>query len=686
MSNNRRFKLFFVKIGLILGSLVLLSMGSSIIWAASLNIPDFDAFFKERVISESTKIYDRTGDVLLYDVHGNIKRTVVPYDQISDHIKKATISIEDSNFYNHSGIQLSAMLRSLLVDISTGKIEQGGSTITQQVIKNVLLTKDKKISRKIKEIVLAVKLEQIMPKNDILALYLNETPYGGNIYGVEEAATSFFGKNASEVNLAEAAYLAALPQAPSYFSPYGNHKDKLEERKNVVLNRMAELGYITKDEAEKAKKEKVEFKPLDGKGIKAPHFVFYIIEQLEEKYGREAVETQGFKVITTLDWNLQKKAEEVVKKYGEENSAKYNAHNASMIATDPKTGQILVMVGSKDYFDTKNDGNFNISLAKRQPGSAFKPFVYATAFEKGYTPETVVFDLPTQFSTNCPPNCYTPENYDGKYLGPITFRNALAQSRNIPAVKALYLAGINDSLATAKRFGITSLNDPNRYGLTLVLGGGEVSLLELTSAYGVFANEGVRNNTISLIRVEDANGKVLNEEQPKSESVMNPAITRMISSILSDNNARIPAFGANSPLYFPNHQVAAKTGTTNDYRDAWIIGYTPNIAVGAWVGNNDNTPMDKKIAGFIVAPMWNEFMRSYLAEAPSENFQPAPVIDQNIKPILRGVWQQPSIHSILYWVDKNNPLGPTPSNPMNDPQFLLWEEPINIWKSVNNLN
>jgi len=707
ITRKQKIKILIIKGILLLGIAGFLFVGSLVIWAATLNIPDFDAFFQERVISESTKIYDRTGEIILYDVHGTIKRTVIPLEDISDYVQKATLAIEDAEFYEHQGIKPSATLRAVLINLSTGQLQQGGSTITQQVIKNTLLTKEKKISRKIKEWVLALKLERVMDKNQILNLYFNETPYGGSIYGIEEAARAYFGKSAKDLNLVESAYLAALPQAPTYYSPYGNNRDKLENRKNLVLKRMAQLGFITDTEAEEAKNTAVKFERPDDSGIKSPHFVIYVLNYLEEQYGREAVETGGYKVTTSLDWELQKQAEEIISRYAEDNSTKYNANNAAMIAIDPKTGQLLVMVGSKDYFDEENDGNFNIALAHRQPGSAFKPFVYASAFEKGFTTETVIFDLKTQFSTNCPPTCYSPENYDSKYLGPITFRDALAQSRNIPAVKVLYLTGINQALDIAKRFGITSLTNKNRYGLTLVLGGGEVSLLELTGAYSVFANDGIKSDLVTILKIEDNKGKTLEEWKLKQTKAVDSSISRMVTSILTDNNARIPVFGANSPLYFPNREVAAKTGTTNDYRDAWIIGYTPSIAVGTWAGNNDNRPMDNKISGFIVAPMWNAFMQSYLNQAPAESFPPAPTIDPNLKPVLRGYWQGNenyyldsitnkqatkytpqetklekvvvNIHSILHWVNKNDPTGPVPTNPANDPQYHLWEEPVRIW-------
>lgn len=692
-----------VSLGFLFGSV-------SVVWAITLPIPDFDQFFQERVISQSTKIYDRTGQVVLYDVHSNVKRTVIPFDQISPFIKKAAVAIEDADFYNHTGFKPSSILRAFLVNVSTGEVRQGGSTITQQVIKMTILNKDKKLSRKIKELVLALKLEREMTKDEILALYLNEAPYGGSLYGIEAASKSFFGKSAKDLTLPEAAYLAAIPQAPTFYSPYGNNRQKLDDRKNLVLDRMVSSGYITKDEAVAAKKIEVAFLPSEERGIKAPHFVFFIKSYLEEKYGQEVVEAGGLSVITTLDWEMQKAAEETVKKYADANLGNFNAKNMSLVAIDPKTGQILAMVGSKDYFDIENDGNFNIALAHRQPGSAFKPFVYAAALLKGFTPETVVFDLPTQFSTNCPPDCYEPQNYDDKFVGPITLKDALAQSRNIPAVKALYLAGLDNSLRLARDFGITSLTDKDRYGLTLVLGGGEISLLELTSAYSVFANDGVRNPYEKILEIKDGNGVVLEKFGDKSKVVIDPNIPRQINDILSDPVARQPLFGN---LFSFDRGVALKTGTTNDYRDAWIVGYTPNLVVGAWAGNNDNTPMAKKVSGLIIAPMWNDFMKQQLPKLPVEDFIPANPTPNNLKPILRGFWQggesyvvdklsgklatnltpiesrQERVvmnpHSILYWVNKNDPQGPQPSNPANDPQYNLWEEPVQKWVAAQGL-
>lgn len=694
--------------------------GAFLLWASFIQLPDFNNF-NDRKVVESTKIYDRTGEILLYDVHEDVKRTIIPFDQISPNLKSATIAVEDANFYNHFGIEPKSIVRAILANIFGGGYVQGGSTITQQVVKNTLLTSEKNITRKLKEFILSFKLEQKYSKDEILALYLNEVPYGGNIYGVGEASRVFFGKKPSELGVVESAYIAALPQAPTRLSPYGNNVEKLEQRKNFVLSRMKTLGFITDDQYKAALMEKVSFLPRESRGIKAPHFVMWVKEYLAEKYGERAVDESGYKVITTLDYNLQQKAEDVVLRFGADNEKKFDAKNMGLVAINPKNGQVLTMVGSRDYFDIKNNGNFNVTLApNRQPGSTFKPFVYATAFMKGFTPETSLFDLQTNFSTNCdskgvplypgikPEDCYVPENYDGKYRGPVSMREALAQSLNVPAVKTLYLAGLKDSIATARSMGITSLTDPARYGLTLVLGGGEVSLLELTGGYGVFANDGVLNPTTPILLIEDKNGNIVEEFGDKSMEVIPSEVARKISSILSDNKARTPAFGSNSALYFPNADVAAKTGTTNDYRDVWTVGYTPNIAVGMWAGNNDNSPMHKNVAGMIIAPVWRAFMDETLKLTPSERFiapetqdltvLPAPlagiwrggekyIIDtasgklatENTPIEMKGILVVPEVHTILYWVNKNDPTGQRLNNPYNDPQYALWEAPVRAW-------
>ena len=694
--------------------------GGMVLWLVSIRVPDLQSF-ENRVITSSTKVYDRTGQVLLYDFHDNVKRTAVPIASMSNYVKNATVAIEDSNFYNNNGIEFKSLIRSFLVDVLHASFSQGGSTITQQIVKNALLTQDKTLIRKVKEIVLSLKVSREMTKDQILELYLNEAPYGGSIYGIEVASETYFGKHAADLDLAESAYMAAIPQAPSRYSPYGNNKQGLEDRKNLVLSRMHDLGFITDTEYASAKTEVVAWQPQETTGIKAPHFVFFIKDYLENKYGPDILQTGGLKVTTTLDYGMEQKAEEIVKRRALTNEKTYNASNEGMVAIDPKTGQILVMVGSRDYFDKEIDGQYNIATAERQPGSAFKPFVYALAFNDGYTPNTILFDVPTEFNSGCnaygyatsgvnQKDCYMPQDYDGGSRGPMTIRNALAQSINIPAVKMLYLVGIDNAIKIANDMGIRTLTTAKQYGLTLVLGGGEVRLLDMTSAYGVFAAGGVLHAPTPIMKIENPDGSILEQyTQDDGVQVLPKQTALEISSILADNAARTPIFGPKSSLYVPNHDVAVKTGTTNDFKDAWVIGYTPSLVVGGWAGNNDDTPMAKKISAVLAAPTWNEFMTTILANTPNEPFE-APTKDpnyDNLKPVIRGVWQggesytidtisgklataatpeqtrkeyvYPSVHDILYWVDKTNPLGPKPANPYNDPQFKNWETAAQDW-------
>jgi len=707
---------------LALAAFLFVFLGAIAMWISTFKLPDLSSFDTIKV-TQSTKIYDRTGTVLLYDIHQNQRRTVVPFDHISQNLKNATVAIEDATFYQHGGIKISSIIRSVFADILSGSFSQGGSTITQQVIKNSLLTNEKAISRKLKEWALSLELEKTMSKDQILSVYLNQNPYGGNIYGVEQASQTFFGTSSENVTLAQAAYIAAIANAPTFYSPYGQNKDKLDVRQNLVLQKMLENKFITQDQYNQAVKEKVQFQKLSPQGILAPHFVEFIKQYLVNKYGEDAVLQNGYKVITTLDYNLQSQAETIVKNYALKTLPSFNASNTAMVAIDPKTGQILSMIGSRDYFDKTIDGNFNVALANRQPGSTFKPFVYTTAFEKGYTPDTVLFDLPTEFQTTCTPQgqeidqnavvssssaCYMPQDFDGLYRGPVSLRNALALSLNIPSIKLLYLAGEKDSLDTAKSMGITSLSDdPNQYGLTLVLGGGEVSLLDLTSAYGVFANDGVRNPYTGILSIQDGQGNTIEQYATNSQRVLQPSIAELLSDVLSDNIAKQPEYGVNSVFTFPGREVAAKTGTTNDSKDAWTVGYTPDVVIGTWAGNNDNTPMHKNIAGLIVAPLWRQLMDVAIASTTPNDFVKPQPIDPTLKPALRGIWQGnetyfidkisgklatdmtppetrqevaiPNIHSILYWVDKTNPNGPIPANPSDDPQFNSWEYGVQQW-------
>jgi len=665
--------------------------GGLLIAVTASPVPDISSF-ANRQIDQSTKIYDRTGQVLLYDYNRDAKRDVIPLSAISPNAIQATIAMEDSSFYEHGGIRITSIIRAMIADVVGGSRAQGGSTITQQVVKNTLLTSEKSVTRKVHEWVLAIKLEQTYSKDQILEAYLNNIPYGGTIYGIEAASESYFGIPAKDLSAAQSAYLAAMIQAPSYYSPYGSHKTELESRKTLVLERMHTLGFLNDDAFAKAKAEQVAFAIGGHNSIIAPHFVFYILNQLETLYGTRAL-TSGLKVTTTLDADLQVKAESIVNKYALDNVKKFNASNAALTAIDPSTGQILAMVGSRDFFDTAIDGQYNAALALRQPGSTMKPFIYSLALMKGYTRDTVVFDTPTQFSTSCSPSdimnnkapCYAPADFDDKFRGPMTFETALAQSINIPALKTLYLVGVTNAINLAKTFGLTTLGSASQYGLTIVLGGGEVRLLDLTGAYAAFANDGMKNTPNGILEVDDAQGNVLSSFSPDSSQVLPANIARDMSAMLSDAPARYPEYPLDSPLSFAGYDVAVKTGTTDNTRDAWVIGYTPSIAIGVWAGNNNNTPMVKSIAGFIAAPMWHEAMAYALSKYPKTYFgEPDPILS-TVPPMLQGNWYIPDgqgnivPHDLLYWTDKNNPLGPPPANPAQDPQFAYWEYGVSAW-------
>ena len=663
---------FLFAIFIILISIIILAI-------STIQLPDFKGF-ENRNVSNSTKIYDRTGKVVLYNVNENVKRTSVNFDKISQHMKDATISIEDSHFYEHHGIRPTSIVRASLANLISGQYSQGASTITQQVVKNALLTREKTLSRKIKEWLMAIKLDAQVSKDDILNIYLNESPYGGSIYGVEEASQSYFGKDAKDLSITESAYLAAIPQAPTHYSPFGSYLTDLENRKNLVLKRMFELNHINDNEYNLSKKEKVTFKSRDDNNGKALHFVFYIREYLESKYGRDMVESGGLKIISTLDWDMQKAAEEIVKRGAIANETKFKAKNAALVAIDPKTSQILSMVGSRDYFDKSIDGNFNVSTALRQPGSTFKPFVYYLAFNKGLTPETTIFDLPTQFSTNCDavgiPNinhtkedCYMPVNYDGKWRGPVSLRNALGQSLNIPAVKLQYIDGIADTISLVRSLGINTIQNDGTYGLSLALGAGLVRPLDIINAYGTFANKGIYNNVSSILEIKDKDNNLLESYISNPKQILDENYVNMINSILSDNVAKTPAYGFNNKMNFGDRPVAAKTGTTNDYKDVWTIGYTPSLVVGMWAGNNDNTPIDKKVAGLVVTPIWREFMDVALKNKPIESFA-GYIVNPTAPDYTRGVYcnNTQGAHSLLYDIGRSN-----------SEQTKLWQYPISVW-------
>jgi penicillin-binding protein 1C len=676
---------------LVLSGVAFIFAGGLLLAVTIVPAPDITSF-ASRQVAQSTKIYDRTGQVLLYDYNRDAKREIIPLRSISPNVIQATIAIEDSSFYEHGGIRLSSTIRAIITNIFGLDKAQGGSTITQQVVKNTLLTGEKRVIRKLHEWALAIKLEQTYSKDKILETYLNNIPYGGTLYGIEAASEAYFGIPAKDISIPQAAYLAAMIQAPSYYAPRGAHRAELDARKNIVLERMRVLGFIDEATYTKSLGETVTFSVTAQNSIIAPHFVFYVLNQLEEKYGPNAL-TSGLKVITTLDADLESQAESIVNRYALENVTRFKASNAALVAIDPSTGQILAMVGSRNFFDTAIDGQYNATLALRQPGSTMKPFIYALALMNGYTRNTVIFDVPTQFSTACGPQettnntppCYAPSNFDDAFRGPMTFETALAQSINIPAIKTLYLVGVPRAISFSKSLGLSTLGDASQYGLTIVLGGGEVRLLDLTSAYATFANDGIRNTPNSLLEVDDAQGAVIFRNTSESSQVVPQHIARDMSAMLSDAPARVPEYPLDSPLSFPGYDVAVKTGTTDNTRDAWVIGYSPSIAIGVWVGNNDNSPMVKSVAGFIAAPMWHKVMSYALSKYPRIYFgEPSPILS-SLPPILQGNWYIPDLegkivpHSLLYWTDKNNPRGQPPTNPTRDPQFAYWEYGIEAW-------
>ncbi len=576
---------------------------------------------------DATRIYDRKGK-LLFSVYQEENRTYVKLDQIPKQLQEATISIEDKDFYKNKGFSPLAYLR-VVKNALLGRGLAGASTISQQLVKNVLLDGKRTPARKIKELILSIQVNQRYSKDEILEMYLNNIPYGGSAIGVEAASETYFGKKAKELDLAQSAFLAGLPQSPSVYSPFSGNKYYID-RTESVLKRMFDDEKITKDERDEALSEikKYSFKRENTSGIKAPHFVMYVKELLAQQFGEQMVGVGGLQVTTSLDYDLQEKAEKIVKEEVDKLKA-YKATNGAAVVSDPKTGEILAMVGSKDYFDEKNEGNFNVTTSNtRQPGSSMKPIMYATALEKGYTASTMIMDVKTEFPTDDPTApIYTPVNYDGKFNGLVQLRFALGNSLNIPAVKMLARVGIGPVMKKAYEMGIenwqpTSKNQAN-VGLSLVLGGRETSLLNEVTAYGVFANKGVRQDPVSILKVTDNKGKTVYErKKTEGKKVLSEEVAFLISHILLDNNARSLAFGPSSWLNIPGRTVAVKTGTTDEKRDNWTFGYTPSYVVGVWVGNNDNTPMNAAIASGITgaSPIWNKIMTLVLKHTPEESF------------------------------------------------------------------
>ncbi len=664
--------------------------------------------------AESTKFYDRTGQILLYET-GNEKRTIVKSDQISTFAKDATISLEDANFYKHHGIEPMAIISAVWGKLTgKSKVLRGGSTITQQYVKNALLSQDRSTSRKIKEAILSIELEFMFSKDEILTMYLNEIAYGNATAGIEAASQMYYGKTSKDLTLAQAATLVSIPQSPSYYQPYGTHTDSLIGRRNYVLDRMVKNGKITEEEAVAAKKEDTTtigtvIKPRKNAFL-APHFAMYVQEKIADQYGEEKIQKEGLRIITTLDYDKQKMAEESIND-NVKKMAQYNATNAALVSVDPKTGQILAMVGSRDYFDTSIDGNVNVADSLRQPGSSFKPFAYATAFKQPeYSPSKIIFDLQTDFGGG-----YIPNNYNMRFNGPVTIRQALSNSLNIPAVKIMSLAGIDNVLQTASDMGITTLNDRERYGLSLVLGAGEVKPVEMAGAFSVFANSGTKFDLTSVLKITDNANKTLYEYKPEEhlgKTVLDPQIAYEISSILSDNNARSLVFGTRSALFFPDRNVAAKSGTTSDFKDAWTVGFTPSIATAVWVGNSNAAKMKSGADGSIVAaPIFHSFMNKALAGTENESFsRPDGMQDLTVERYsnklptdqsketttdIFAAWQVPtekdSINVTLKLCKGSDKLAPTDMPELltelrtytslhsERPDYPNWEKPVRAW-------
>lgn len=651
----------------------------------------------ESKYTDATRIYDRNGE-LLYSVYEEQNRTYTKLENIPKEFRNATIAIEDENFYENEGFSPLAYLR-VVRDAALGRGLTGGSTISQQLVKNVLLTNERSLPRKVKELILAIQLNRRFSKDQILELYLNNIPYGGTAVGVEAAAQQYFGKEAEKLDIAESAFLAGLPQSPTAYSPFSGNKYYVR-RTEAVLKQMVSNKYITREQSKKAleKIEKYKFSQRATQ-IKAPHFVMYVHELLVREFGEQMVNTGGLQVTTTLDYKLQKEAEEILK---EEIDAleNYKVGNGAAMITDPKNGQILTMIGSKDYFAEENDGNFNVAVSgERQPGSSLKPIIYAKAFEKGYTPATFLMDVKTEFPTDDPTQpIYTPVNYSGKFSGPVQIRFALGNSINIPAVKTLALVGIKDAMQMAYDMGIeewepTTENMQN-VGLSLVLGGRETTLFEEMTAYGVFANKGERQDLKSILKVTGPKGKKLFEtKETEGRKVLSEDVAFLISHILLDNNARMQEFGPNSFLKIPGHTVAVKTGTTDEKRDNWCVGYTPSYIVGVWVGNNDRTPMNPRIASGTTgaSTIWHKLMRLTLKDKDSEEFPKPDNIDAiQVDAFSGGQPVDGQATRVEYFIKNTQPTTRSPilqrefyvfkeNDPVSTDGKNRWQEGIDAW-------
>lgn len=644
----------------------------------------------QRKTGFSTEILDRTGKTILYDVFTDQDRKFTTLAEVPDYLKKATIAIEDKDFYKHQGFDPMAVLR-IAKNVVVNRRLIGGSTLTQQLVKMLLLTNERSISRKIREFMLALRIEKTFTKDEILQMYLNEAPYGGTAVGVAAASQIYFGKEPKDLTLTESVFLAGLPQSPSRYSPYsGSNKRAFLPRAKEVSRRMREDGMITKEmeNAVNNELEVIKFRGLGSNKIKAPHFVMHVKQELEDKYGASILETGGLKVTTSLDWEVQQKAEVTVREEIDKVTNSLNIKNGASVILDTNTGEILSMVGSKDFFETTIDGEVNVTTRLRQPGSSIKPLVYATAFTRNFGPASVVADVVTEFPGKDEKTPYIPKNYDGKEHGLLHLRDALASSINVPAVKLVALLGVENVLRQGYKMGLTSLEPTketmSRVGLSMALGGAEVRLLDLSAAYSAFANGGFKVEPVAILKIEDGNGRVIFEhKQVKPERVLDEKAAFLINSVLSDNNARLLTFGPNSYLNMGARAVAVKTGTTNDLRDNWTIGWTKDFIVGVWVGNNNNEKMKNVASGVSgAAPIWRRETLDMLSKKPDQPFTAPDGVSEIEVDKISGYPAHDGFGSYKEWyINGSVPTGPDPIHTKvklckNDPAHLA--DPVSI--------
>jgi penicillin-binding protein 1C len=629
----------------------------------------------QKIISGGTEIYDRTGKILFYKV--GLKRSWANFEDIPENVVKATLIAEDEDFYLHNGVSFRGILRSIYLNLKEKSLIYGGSTITQQLVRNLFLTREKSFLRKINEIILALKIERKYSKNEILTYYLNSVYYGAGNVGIRAAAEYYFDKKLKDLSLAETVTLASILKAPAFYAPINEENvQRLKTRRDYLLSRLKEKNWINENEYQSAINEKIQVVKTKYAGMIAPHFVIEVLNNLKEMYPGQNLEETNLKVITTLDYDLQKIAENAVIEGSVRNKEKYGGANAALMAINPKTGEVLALVGSKDFYDESIDGQVNVPFRPRQPGSAFKPLAYAALFELGYPDGTIVFDISTNFGN------YSPQNFDKVFKGPVTLRQALAESRNVPSVKVFYLAIPERVVDLARKAGINYLKNWQNYGLSLALGTAEIKMKDLIRFYGALANDGkLVSQGLILKIIQDR--KIVYEYKPEETQIISPETARILNDILKDINARRGLLGASLGLtIFPGYEVAIKTGTTQFYQDAWTFGYSPNIVVGVWAGNTDGRRMNSLGASLVAAlPIFHQFLSQVIQ---ASKLEPANFIipEERIvdKPMLNGKWlSEYGIHNILFYVDRQNPLGPIPQNPYQDPQFYLWEEGVRRW-------